>query len=197
MKVHFACSPAPRPVAPRPITRCWASTARTVHSPCPVRPRFLAPTGSDRSTATTATSRPSGAPTSMCFPELRRASFLRYTDARTGLVNFNVAEGFLDPDAYSRDRLLSREGRVGARPAERPRLSRFNLVRQQQSSAPVTTATSPTMLESLSSSLAFRPTSSPPIAQAEYFWRELALSTARAGVQGKLGARVYSLQTRR
>jgi len=29
-------------------------------------------------------------------------AFVRYTNARAGLVNFNVAEGVLDPDAYSR-----------------------------------------------------------------------------------------------
>jgi vitamin B12 transporter len=36
--------------------------------------------------------------------------FVRYSDARTGLANFNVAEGRLDPEAYSRDNFFLAKG---------------------------------------------------------------------------------------
>ena len=59
-------------------------------------------------------------------------AFLRYSESRTGLVNFDVFQNRPDPDAYARDNFFLEQGRVGACADGRVQLSRRGVVRARQ-----------------------------------------------------------------
>jgi vitamin B12 transporter len=119
--------------------------------------------------------------------------FLRYTDARAGLVNFNVADGILDPNAYSHSDFFLAKGewehvlsnglvyRAATSYVSNNERARDDSNEPADAGEPVALTHFPSQIIAAN-------------AQAEYLWRELALTTL--GLEFKeSSAQVFSLQT--
>ena len=127
------------------------------------------------------------------LPGATARAFLRYTNTRTGLVNFNVAAGILDPDAHSRTDFFLAKGEWehvlsnGLVYRASTSYVRDNERARDDSNEPEA-AGQPVLLAHVPSEIIAAE------AQAEYLWRELALTTI--GLEFKeSSARVFSLRT--
>ena len=127
------------------------------------------------------------------FPNASLRGFLRYSNSRTGLVNFNVADGVLDPDARSRDDFFLAKGEWE---------HRLQNGLNYRASASYVSDNQRFHDDELDSEGEVEPTASGHFpnqiiaadTQLDYLWRDLALTTV--GLEFKeRSARVFGQQT--